>query len=319
MVEATPFNGGDGVGAGLPSPQAGGGTVVAFPVGASVASLAITYVLGRRRRGDISGGTAKNHVSILNHFAFVVGERPASSLKRRHVEKWLEAIGTKSASTRRTRVSVVRNFCGWLVDQGHLVTNPMRGVKGPREPRRVPRGLNDDEVRRVIMGCPDSRARVITILMLQAGLRCIEVSRLELGDLDFTYRTMRVVGKGDHERVVAMPDQLMSTIDAYLSEFPTTSGPLVRSYRDPSCPLDADTISGLVTRWMWAAGVKRAPRDGRSAHALRHTAATDVLRHGAHILDVQAMLGHRHLKTTEVYLPLQVAPLAQAMGGRWYG
>jgi site-specific recombinase XerD len=69
---------------------------------------------------------------------------------------------------------------------------------------------------------------------------------------------------------------------------------------------------------MSEAGIKRYRRDGVSAHALRHTSATDMLRSGAHLRDVQHALGHAHLATTETYLPLVVHDLREAMGGRQY-
>ncbi len=69
---------------------------------------------------------------------------------------------------------------------------------------------------------------------------------------------------------------------------------------------------------MREAGIKRWSRDGISAHALRHTAATDMLRARAHLRDVQHALGHAHLATTEIYLPLVVHDLREAMGGRRY-
>lgn len=113
--------------------------------------------------------------------------------------------------------------------------------------------------------------------------------------------------------------EVEQALAAYLAEYPASAGPLVRSYRQPQRSLDPDTISGLVSRIMWAAGVKRARRDGVSAHALRHTAATDMLRQDAHLRDVQQALGHAHLSTTEVYMPYVVRSLEDAMGGRWYG
>jgi integrase len=83
--------------------------------------------------------------------------------------------------------------------------------------------------------------------------------------------------------------------------------------------LAPDTISGMVSEWMRAAGVKSWARDGVSAHALRHTCASDVLEHSKDLRAVQDMLGHRHLQTTSVYLRrANLDRLREAMGGRRY-
>ncbi len=156
------------------------------------------------------------------------------------------------------------------------------------------------------------------LLEVQEGLRAGEVSRLQIGDIDFIGRTARVVGKGGHERLLPISEETWAAVSAYLDEHPATSGPLLRSYRQPWRPLAPDTISGMVSEWMRVAGIKRRARDGISGHALRHTMATDALRNGAHLRDVQHALGHAHLATTEAYLPLVVNDLRAAMGGRRY-
>jgi site-specific recombinase XerD len=142
-----------------------------------------------------------------------------------------------------------------------------------------------------------------------------EVATLQLADLDFIDHTARVVGKGGHERLLPLSEETWTVLERYLDEQPLTAGPLIRSYRTHG-GLRADTISGLVGEWMSAAGIKHRPRDGISAHALRHSAATDMLRSGAHLRDVQAALGHASLSTTQRYLPTVVNDLRTAMGGR---
>jgi integrase/recombinase XerC len=159
---------------------------------------------------------------------------------------------------------------------------------------------------------------LIVLWMIQAGLRCCEIERLQIGDIDRGRRMARLTGKAGHERFVWLPDELEDALNAYLREYPASSGPLIRSYRRPNMPLRADTISGMVTQWMWEAGIKVAARDGVSAHAGRHTAATDMLLNGASARDVQYVLGHAHLATTERYLPPEVRGIVAAMDGRRY-
>jgi integrase/recombinase XerC len=215
----------------------------------------------------------------------------------------------------------------WLVEVGELERNPALLVKSPKEPRRLPRGLTAAEVRRLLRVAPDARAVVIILLMVQEGLRRGEVAGLDLGDIDMAERTMLVRGKGGHERVLPISEETFTAIRRYLGEHPATAGPLVRRSLDQPKGVRWDARQGLspsyvsqmMTQWMREAGIKAKPYDGRSAHALRHTAASDMLRHGAHVRNVQAALGHASLVTTQRYLPLIVGDLRESMGGSRYG
>lgn len=167
--------------------------------------------------------------------------------------------------------------------------------------------------------CPDARARVITLLMVQEGLRCCEVAGLEIQDIDWNEQLVLIkTSKGDNERVLPLSDETAEAITAYLKEQPSSCGPLVRSCLEPTSRISAKYVSRLVVGWVADAGLKGRPYDGLSAHALRHTAATDMLRSGAHLRDVQAALGHRNLQSTQVYLAWVVGDLRTAMGGRSY-
>lgn len=276
------------------------------------------YVRGRVRQGEIVPLTARNHRTVLGQFARSAN-CPAEKLSERHVRRWLEDYEHLSASTRRNRLATVRTFCRWLHEEGHCPRNACRKVRTLREPRRVPRALQPEQVARVLVACPDTRARLAVVLMLQLALRRGEASRLQVGDLDLTNRLAVIVGKGGHQRVLYIPDQAYRVVISYLAETSAVAGPLLRSYNPPFQGLHPDTVSAIVRRAMEVSGVKRAPRDGVSPHSLRHTGLTDMLRHGAHIRDVQAVAGHANLATTEGYLPLLVGTLQDAMAGRTYG
>lgn len=139
-------------------------------------------------------------------------------------------------------------------------------------------------------------------------------------DYDPAAATIEVTGKGLHERVVPVPGEVAAVLDRYLSTVGVMSGPLIRSSRIPSRGLSAETISTYVSRWMADAGVKVGRWDGRSAHALRHTAASDVLDVCGDLRVVQAMLGHEHLSSTSIYLRrAKLDQLRAAMEGRDYG
>lgn len=288
------------------------------PGGKVLSELVAPYLRERVRRRELTPLTARNHDTALRQFAALYGKRPVARLARRDLERWLEVYGYLAAGTRRSRFSMLRTWFNWLVDRGYVKRSPCYGMKGPRKPRSVPRALPYVAVQTTLQAAPDQRARLIAVLMVQQGLRAMEVSGLELGDIDLRERMMRVVGKGGHERVLPITNETMVELLRYLGQCPASGGPLIRSYQYPTRALTAGTVGNICRRMLYDAGVKQRPRDGVSGHALRHTCLTDMLRNGAHVRDVQAAAGHESLATTETYLPLLVGTLGDAMEGRHY-
>jgi integrase/recombinase XerC len=236
------------------------------------------------------------------------------------VEEWLASRGHLSPATRRGDLTAVIGFCDWLVRRGVIAANPARQVPTIIQPDALPRALEADQVGAVLDVCPDKRARAIVWLEVGEGLRCGEVARARVGDWARSAGTLLVRGKRQRQRMLPVTGEVAAALSAYLADWPAPpSAPMIRSYRRPWAPLTADTISGMVSEWMRAAGVKAWARDGVSAHALRHTAASDVLERSKDLRAVQEMLGHRHLQTTSVYLRrANLGRLRDAMAGRTY-
>lgn len=271
------------------------------------------YVRERAGGGELCPVTVPNVRRTLLRFADHAGVA-ARELDIGHVERFL--AGCPSArSTARQRFSTIRVFCRWLVRRGYLEVDPTAALKAPRQPRPVPRAYPVEVVRRLLAACPDRRARLICLLEVQEGLRACEVVRLELGDVDFVDREIRVRGKGSVERVLPVSIETWIALDLYLRQHPANAGPLVRSYNDPAAGVCAAYVVHMMGCWLRAAGVARG-----GGHGLRHTMATQLLRSGADIRDVQSALGHVALSSTSVYLPFSDAKrLRGVMGGRWYG
>lgn len=214
---------------------------------------------------------------------------------------------------------MVRRFCRSLVIAGVISANPCDGMDPIRQPRSVPRALPAPAVGDLYAHLPDARAELIVSLMVQEGLRCLEVAGLQVGDVDSVNGTLVVVGKGGHQRMLPISDETARALRNYLLEHPASAGPLVRRYDQPSTGLQPHYVSDLVRKWLRESGVKQRPLDGVGAHSLRHTAATDVLRaSGGNVVIVQTMLGHASLATTQVYLRTYPEDLRRAMNGRTY-
>lgn len=221
----------------------------------SLTDLATTYLTERVARGELDPMTARNHRSALNTLAASVGTKSVGRLSTRDLERWLETRAHLRPATKRSQFSYVMTFCAWLHRHGHLARNPALELRPPRVPRSVPRALTPAQVTRVLHHCPDERGRAIVWLMVGLGLRCCEIANLRMEDWDRQGRLMTVRGKGDHERALPVPAEVDGPVDAYLERYPTSFGPVIRSYRVPTEPLCADTVSGMVSEWMRAAGV----------------------------------------------------------------
>lgn len=276
------------------------------------------YINRRRSTGEVQKNTASNNWSSLMVLCKAHGNRPVTQLGQSTVVRWLQLRAHLKPSTRCTQWSMVSCFCQWLVDEGHLRTNPCATMTAPRRPRSIPRALPEADVAALLHIAPDVRGRAIVWLMVGLGLRCVEVHRLSVEDWARRDNLIRVVGKGHHEREVAVPAEARRALDAYLLAYPATSGPLIRSYTH-SRSIRPGTLSHYLSDWMRLAGVKHTPYDGKSAHALRHTCASDVLDECGDLRIVQEMLGHQHLSSTSVYLRRAgVRRMLDAMEGRCY-
>lgn len=277
------------------------------------------YLSHRLAQSTLSISSARNHRSHLTVFVGVVASVRPGDLAVEDIERWLATRSNLRPSTRRGQFSTVKTFCAWLVRTRHLATNPALEMASPRTPRTVCRAQDERCVRALLDVLPDTRARAVTWLMLGMGLRCCEVHHLEVGDWDRRAKAMVVRGKGSHERVVAVPEEVTSVLLSYLDDHPAGAGPLIRSYRRPGDALTADALSGMVSEWMRLAGIKRASRDGVSAHALRATAASDVFDITKDVTMVQEILGHQNLNTTQIYLRRpNLTQMHKAMAGRTY-
>ena len=279
------------------------------------------YLADQTSSRAISRATASNRYYLLAKFADSCPIDPAMT-DRRHVRRWLRGLDSLGRSSLRNHISAVRLFLDWMVSEQVIKKNPIRamGLRAPTEPPRPPRAMDTEELVAIYAVLPDARARCIVTLALQLGLRCIEISRLEVHDIDWSAQTVRVHGKGDRFRDLPLTDDARAAIRDHLAVDPISDGPVVRSLNRPRTALTSGYISRIVVGWIRDAGIKKHPWDGRSAHAFRHTAATDVYRtSGGDLMAVRDMLGHLSVDTTQIYVrSTSLDRLRSVMEGRTY-
>ncbi|HSS12232.1 MAG TPA: tyrosine-type recombinase/integrase [Acidimicrobiales bacterium] len=303
----------------------------------TLAALVETYVSDRLARGEIGASTAKQFRIRLGSLSSAgPTDQSAADVDRETILAWQATIGHLAPASRKAYLSTVRSFCRWCVTSGFMDADPTVTVGRVRLSRRVPRALSHDQVAQVFAAAGmDVRMRTILWLMVGCGLRCVEVANLTVADYDRNAGTLFVKGKFDNERVLPVPDEVAAALDFYLQVGGWQVGPLIRTVRSGlqtsgarqrgearpggASGLGALAISQQVSALMTKAGIKSHAYDGTSAHALRHTCASDVLDRCHDLRLVKELLGHLHLSSTEIYLRnADLDQLRDAMEGRSY-
>lgn len=259
---------------------------------------------------NLSPYTLRNYDGDLRGLLAFLEERQIDprALSRQTFREYLSRLvadGISPGSIQR-KVSAARGFYRWLEAQGLVAANPLANVKGARKPRRLPSFLTQDEVTALI-SCPQGsrpqaiRDRAILELLYATGMRVSEIVALDLDDVDLDAQTVRVVGKGNKERMVVMGEPAREALERYLREArPKLAVGPERAFllnRDGG-RLSVRRVQLMVRKYAAAAGLgKRA-----YPHLLRHTFATHLLDGGADLRVVQELLGHANVNTTQVYL-----------------
>ena len=242
--------------------------------------------------------------------------KTATALDRAEVSRYLLALREAELSPRSVarHLSAIRQFHRFLVRAGRTTEDPTAHLEAPRPWQRLPGVLSSEEVDRLLaareVATPrDLRNQAMLELMYASGLRVSELVGLRLADLDFSLGIVRVLGKGDKERLVPVGETAVNSLRAYLKD----GRPRLEGGRPTDHLFLGRHGRGLTRQMFWqlikrvalAAGIAKAV----TPHTLRHSFATHLLERGADLRSVQLMLGHADIGTTEIYTHLSRAHL----------
>lgn len=256
-------------------------------------------------------GTIKSMSVGFNQYRNFSGIEFFSQFTRQSVEDWIiqgKLHRNWSPKTIRIYLCYFSLFADWCVKQGELKYNFIKEIDRPRQPRKLPRALNEQQSERLldwVKGFPfgyryeKKRAIAIIATFMATGIRRSELLNLKMDDVDLVRQELYVrAGKGGKDRKIPFRYSLTRILEDYLCE---------RKRLKKTCPhffasLKFDARMGekalyrLVTRLRDKSGIHFTP------HMLRHTYATRMLESGLHIREVQELMGHADMKTTAIYL-----------------
>lgn len=202
-------------------------------------------------------------------------------------------------------LSSLKSFFSFLVIEGIIKDNPCDKVSSPKIGRYLPDVLSIDEVVHLIESVDTGswnglRDRAILEVLYGCGLRVSEAAALTVGNLYFDEGFVRVIGKGDKERLVPIGEPAMNAVSAYLDARPTQFDNGLLFLNRFGGGLSRVAIFTMIKKQAALSGITKKI----SPHSLRHSFATHLVENGADLRQVQEMLGHESILTTEIYTHL---------------
>jgi len=266
-----------------------------------------------RAAKNYSPHTLRAYRTDLEGFAAKFPDLAAADLDRAHVRRHLAELqsGETSRATVLRKASALRSFVKFLRAEGELKRDPFLGVPLPKRTRSLPKFLTEAEMDEILSAPTSSgdagseRDRAMIELLYSSGLRRAEVSVLNVGDLDVLSGTLRVFGKGSKERLVPVGKEALSRLRAYLRSRggPPDGEPLFANLR--GARLSQEGVAFVVRRWVKRSSLLK----NVTPHVFRHSFATHLLNRGCNIREVQEMLGHADLNTTQIYTHVSLKQL----------
>lgn len=250
----------------------------------------------------------------------------AQEVHREDLRAFASALAEGSLAPRRRpyarrtiarKLSVVRRFFRFLVDEERLRVNPAAALVSPKLAKRLPQVLTREETFRLLEGLRgdhplELRDRALFELLYSSGLRVAETIGLRLQDVDLTSRDIRVCGKGRKVRVVPAGHQAVEALERYLRDgrpqLVSVAGEERVFLTRRGKPLSPSDIRRRLSNRLVEVGAAA----GVSPHTLRHSFATHLLEGGADLRSIQELLGHSSLRTTQVYTQVSAAHLRSA-------
>lgn len=279
-----------------------------------------SYLQFCRTEKGLAQNTLQSYRRDLVQLGAFLEKRPLSSVTIDTLRSYLDSLRKTGLSNRSVarKVATLRGFFGFLLEEGEIVSNPTELLSAPQIGSSLPKYLDATALEHVLEA-PDEnsptglRDRAMLDLLYATGLRVSELIKIRIADLDELEGMLRVIGKGNKQRLVPIGKEALASVGRY------AAGPRSQLLKGRVSPYLFVTARGtaMTRQAFWkllrshgkAAGIFR----NLSPHVLRHTFATHLLEGGADLRSVQVMLGHADIGTTQIYTHVMRSRLRQTV------
>ena len=260
---------------------------------------------------NVSDHTMDAYKRDINQYLMYLGDldlQNLSDVKSTHVRGYIRVLndgGMAPASISRI-ISSIRTYYRFLSSENILNENPVLLINNPKLPKKLPDVLSEKEISLIINAIQESsqfyqRDKAIIEMLYSCGIRVTELCNLEMSNLFIDEDLIRVMGKGNKERLLPLGARSKKYVNEYIkhsrnSHIKKSGSSFVFVSRNGN-QLTRAMINIILNKWTQVSGLKKSV----SPHKLRHSFATHLLEGGADLRFVQALLGHSDISTTQIY------------------
>lgn len=257
----------------------------------------IFYYLKVKELEGCSKKTLRNAMCYLLKFSEWIN-KPVATITKNDIRMFLIATTADAKpSTKNTITYIIKGFFTWLSEEEIIPKNPAGKLPVNKLPKRLRGYLKIDELERLRIACETDRERCLIEFLFATGCRVEEVSKVNIEDVNFNDNTVRIIGKGNKERIVCFSAKTKVYIQKYLESRIDNNPALFVSKIKPYNRLGVRGIQYTVHGIADKAGFEKSVYP----HLLRHTMATLSQQAGADITTIQHLLGHSSPATTQIY------------------
>ncbi|HSW47224.1 MAG TPA: site-specific tyrosine recombinase/integron integrase [Phycisphaerae bacterium] len=296
---------------GGPIPSSAGGGYEAYASDAGGGGVATVVAAPPQQRAQAAPTTTREQLATREQLVAIEAE---------DVRRFLAFLKDRaySKSTTARKLATLRSFFKFCLKRSYVSSNPLSTIKTPKQDKRLPRFLEEEEVRK-LLEAPDvstllgARDRAMLETMYSTGVRVSELVDLNLADIDFVGEAMHVRGKGKKARVTPIAPTALAWIRRYMEMRRADSRAAAWDQQavfvnKHGQRLSTRSVRRKLDKYLAQVGLDPAI----SPHTLRHSFATHMLNRGADLRAVQELLGHQSLSTTQIYTHVTTARMKQA-------
>lgn len=220
------------------------------------------------------------------------------------IRSWLAELKQQQTSSKsiNRKISTLKSFFKFHLKQGGIVASPMATINSPKIAKRLPVFVEEKHLNTLFNHIEfannwnDKTKKNILLLLYNTGMRLSELIHLKISQIDVSYKQVKVLGKGNKERIIPINISLLNDLETYILERPATNAENV-FVTEKGKPLNPRYVYGFVRDYLGLVTTIKK----KSPHVLRHSFATHLMNNGAELNAVKELLGHSSLAATQIY------------------